>query len=83
MNKTIRFQSTLVASVGLLALIAGPAMAQESLASGSGKQSALTPAQTSALDAWTYSLALQVANWGAPLVTMYDMRYSRRTRRKA
>ena len=75
MNKTIRFQATLVASFGMLALLAGPAMAQENVSSASGKQTALTAAQSQAEDAWTYSLALQTANWGAPLVTMYDMRY--------
>ena len=75
MNKRIRFQSTLVASIGMLALLAGPAMAQENVSSASGKQTALTAAQSQAEDAWTYSLALQTANWGAPLVTMYDMRY--------
>jgi len=35
----------------------------------------LTPAQAKADEVWTSSLALQTANWGAPLVTMYDMRY--------
>ena len=75
-NRRAKIRSTLFASVGLLALMAGPVMAQEGLAGHKDQQSALTPAQTTALDGWTYSLALQVANWGAPLVTMYNMRYS-------
>ena len=74
-NSAATFRSTLLASIGLLALVAPPVMAQENLSGAHPKSSALTPAQSTALDAWTYSLALQVANWGAPLVTMYDMRY--------
>ncbi|MBS3903855.1 MAG: DUF1254 domain-containing protein [Simkania sp.] len=35
-----------------------------------------TPAQTKAVEEWTYSLALQAATWGAPLVTMYALRYN-------
>ena len=75
-NRRVKIRSALFASVGLLALMGGPVMAQEGVAGHKAQQSALTPAQTTALDGWTYSLALQVANWGAPLVTMYNMRYS-------
>lgn len=76
LNRAVKFRSALLASVGLLSLLSAPAIAQENLHNGSGKQTALTPAQSASEDAWTNSLALQVANWGAPLVTMYNMRYS-------
>jgi hypothetical protein len=46
----------------------------EAAAQGNGKGK-LPPVQAKAMHDWTYSLALQAANYGAPLVTMYDMRY--------
>ncbi len=36
----------------------------------------ITPAEIQPWKEWTYSLALQAATWGAPLVTMYALRYS-------
>lgn len=35
----------------------------------------LTTAQETASKEWNYSLALQAASWGAPLVTMYALRH--------
>lgn len=35
-----------------------------------------TPTQLKALEEWTYSLPLQAATWGAPIVTMYALRYN-------
>ena len=51
------------------------AAAQEDVSSSGAQRPMLTPAQAAALDEWTYSLALQTANWGSPLVTMYLLRY--------
>ena len=70
---------TALAVVLALTLVVGvicPAAAQENVAAGATKVASLTPAQTKALDEWTYSLALQTANWGGPLVTMYNLRYN-------
>ena len=74
----LRFLTTL-AVVLALTLVVGvicPAAAQENVAAGGKKVTSLTPEQTKALDEWTYSLALQTANWGGPLVTMYCLRYN-------
>lgn len=35
----------------------------------------MTSEQLRAWNDWTYSLALQAATWGSPLVTMYNLRY--------
>ena len=72
----IKVTRILLASGAVLALVAGSAVAQENVAGASEKHSELTPLQARALDDWTYSLALQAANWGAPLVTMYNLRYN-------
>lgn len=36
----------------------------------------MTPVQIQALSTWTYTLAMQAATWGSPLVTMYALRYN-------
>ena len=36
----------------------------------------MTPTQQKAYQEWAYSLALQAATYGAPLVTMYALRYN-------
>lgn len=61
------FVVLLSTAVALSVLVAGAAAAP--------KADQLTPAQSQALRDWTYSLALQTANWGVPLVTMYFLRY--------
>ena len=59
--------------------MAAPAFAQQesvaprSAAAAKGPQ--LPPAQVKALDSYSYSLALQAATWGCPVVIMYTMRY--------
>jgi hypothetical protein len=45
-------------------------------ASPAASQSKMTAEQTAALKDWTYSLALQAATWGGPLVTMYALRHN-------
>lgn len=44
--------------------------------SPAGAQVKLPPAQIQSAKDWTYSLALQAATWGGPLVTMYDLRHN-------
>lgn len=39
-------------------------------------KSHLNPVQQKVWKEWSYSLALQAATWGAPLVTMYALRYN-------
>jgi hypothetical protein len=51
---------------GTLGLLPGSARAQVKL----------QPENIVALKNWSYSLALQAANWGGPLVTMYDLRHN-------
>ncbi|MGA2843388.1 MAG: hypothetical protein ABSG18_25300, partial [Steroidobacteraceae bacterium] len=51
---------------GTLGLLPGSARAQVRL----------QPENIVALKNWSYSLALQAANWGGPLVTMYDLRHN-------
>lgn len=74
----LRFLTTLavVLALTLLVGVICPAVAQENVAAAGKKVTSLTPEQTKALDEWTYSLALQTANWGGPLVTMYCLRYN-------
>lgn len=36
----------------------------------------ISPLQMEALKDWNYSLALQAATWGSPIVTMYALRYN-------
>lgn len=36
----------------------------------------ITPSETKAMKEWSYSLALQAATWGGPLVTMYALRHN-------
>ncbi len=55
-----------VVSVGALSLGAGAARSQDRL----------QPENISALKKWSYALALQAANWGGPLVTMYALRHN-------
>jgi DNA sulfur modification protein DndE len=78
MASLLKLGTTLLVAQTAAALIAfapAPVAAQENVSSSGAQRSALTPAQAAALDEWTYSLALQTANWGAPLVTMYLLRY--------
>ncbi|SUS05177.1 conserved exported hypothetical protein [uncultured Defluviicoccus sp.] len=73
-HKLANWRPVLLASVSALSLMVAPlAMAE---GKGAGAQTKLTQAQAEALDEWTYSLALQVANWGLPLVTMYNLRHN-------
>ncbi len=76
LNGATAWRSALLASVAALSLMAGPALAGSPSTSGSIKQTQLTPEQIKTLDQWTTSLALQAANWGAPLVTMYNLRHN-------
>lgn len=65
--KQIAFKMTLYAAVLVgLGLHTAPALAEEKMA----------PAQIRAFEEWTYSLALQAATWGGPIVTMYALRYN-------
>jgi DNA sulfur modification protein DndE len=48
-----------------------------------GAQDKLAPGQIQAWKNWTYSLALQAATWGGPLVTMYDLRHNDAVGQKA
>ena len=57
---------TAVACFVLLVVTVGSATAQQ--------KPKLPPAQAKALDEFTYSLALQAANWGSPAVIMYALR---------
>lgn len=75
-DRKANWRSVLLASAGMLAVMAIPAVAQEGDASAGVKQTQLTPAQLTAQAEWAYSLALQTANWGAPLVTMYNLRHN-------
>lgn len=75
-DRRSNWRTALVASAGVLALATSSAVAQENLAGGAIRQTQLTPEQATAQKDWTYSLALQAANWGAPLVTMYNLRHN-------
>ncbi len=51
--------------VGIVLYYTAPALSKEKMPS----------LQVQAQDEWTYSLALQAATWGSPLVTMYALRH--------
>ena len=42
----------------------------------SGAQTTLPPVRAKALSDWSYALAIDTASRGAPLVTMYNLRYN-------
>jgi hypothetical protein len=66
---TLRGAAAMVAAcaiIGAGGLVPNPAAAQVKLA----------PEQIEAWKNWSYSLALQAATWGGPLVTMYDLRHN-------
>jgi hypothetical protein len=71
--KVKKASSKLVAIAVAFALIAG---------SGTGSVAALekgpraSPEQVQAMETWTYTLAVQAATYGAPLVAMYNLRSS-------
>jgi len=67
----------LFALVAVIALVAGPAAAQQDTVTGpaaSQQWPQIPPAQAKALEDWSYSLALQAATWGSPAVIMYALR---------
>ncbi len=65
-NKFVLKAFLFAAASALLGLQAAPALAEEKMA----------PMQARAFDEWAYSLALQAASWGGPIVTMYALRYN-------
>jgi hypothetical protein len=71
---------TLLGPVLAIILVTMPGLAQQatSPSAPAPKQSAptLLPDQVRDLKEWTYSLALQAATWGGPLVTMYCLRHN-------
>ncbi len=76
LHSAASWRSALLASVAALSLMSAPVQADSQGTANAIKQATLTPAQSTALDEWTYSLALQTANWGVPLVTMYNLRHN-------
>jgi len=64
-----------VALLGFLSPFGTVAGAQDAVAARATRVS-LPPSQVKALSDWTYALAVQAANYGAPLVTMYNLRYN-------
>jgi hypothetical protein len=70
---------TLLGLVLAMMLSTLPGLAQQATSSSAAapKEAAqkLTP-EEEAWSEWTYSLALQAATWGGPLVTMYSLRYN-------
>lgn len=71
---------TLLGILMAIMLVTRPGLAQQTAPPGkpAQKQAApkLLPDQLRALKEWTYSLAIQAATWGGPLVTMYCLRYN-------
>ena len=66
---TVRVAGAMLAAcaiIGGIGVVPNPAAAEVKLA----------PEQIDAWKNWSYSLALQAATWGGPLVTMYDLRYN-------
>jgi hypothetical protein len=66
MNQIAKACSSLLTSICLLALMAGSVAAQQA--------PELPPAQAKALQDWSYTLAIQAATWGSPIVIMYSLR---------
>ncbi|MFA4901644.1 MAG: DUF1254 domain-containing protein [Desulfobaccales bacterium] len=71
---------TLLGLVPAIMLVTLPGLAQQaaSPSAPASKQEdrMLAPGEVTALKEWTYSLAVQAATWGGPLVTMYSLRYN-------
>ncbi len=71
--------SRFVLLAALLSFTGAPAAggAQESTAAAAPvPQTSLPPSRATSLSDWTYALATYAATWGAPLVTMYNLRYN-------
>jgi DNA sulfur modification protein DndE len=63
--------------LGALSAAGGAQQAPATAAApAAGQQLMLPPARVKALTDWTYALAINAATWGAPLVTMYNLRYN-------
>ncbi|MGO8916202.1 MAG: DUF1254 domain-containing protein [Stellaceae bacterium] len=69
MTATLQRTALRVAAAGLLTLGAA------ALAPSQAQTSPAAAERAALLREWSYSLALQAATWGGPLVTMYQLRY--------
>jgi len=66
MKHTIRACFISFAFLAALGLVAGPVAAEP--------KAQIPPEQAKALEDWSYSLAVQAATWGSPVVIMYALR---------
>ena len=66
----MRFRLQSIALLAALTVVAGPVVAQKDADSGVKA----SPEQIKAMADWTYTLAVQAATYGAPLVAMYNLR---------